>query len=216
MPPAGDLRHEAEIASGRAGEGIVDWRVDISSATSREGRRPDLVLEIRDVTRERRERRELADLLDQVREVNGRLLDASLREAELAERAAAASDAKSTFLATMSHELRTPLTAIIGYEELLVDGLFGPISDTQKRHLARIGVSAKHLLALIDQILTLARVEAGEEVILLEESRSRTSWTGRRRSSSRWLAPRGWRSRSRGRRGQPASGRTRPRCARSW
>jgi signal transduction histidine kinase len=168
MPPGSALLHEAEIASGRAGPGVVDWRVTISSATARDARRPDLVLEIRDITRERREQRELADLLDQLREVNGRLLDASLREAELAERAHAASEAKSTFLATMSHELRTPLTAIIGYQELLIDGLFGNLSEVQRRHLARIGVSAKHLLALIDQILTLARVEAGEEVVVLE------------------------------------------------
>jgi signal transduction histidine kinase len=68
----------------------------------------------------------------------------------------------------MSHELRTPLTAIIGYEELLIDGLFGALSDVQRRHLARIGVSARHLLSLIDQILTLARVEAGEELVRLE------------------------------------------------
>jgi signal transduction histidine kinase len=169
MPPGSALPHEAEIASGRAGPGVVDWRVTISFATARDARRPDLVLEIRDITRERREQRELADLLDQLREVNGRLLDASLREAELAEQAHAASEAKSTFLATMSHELRTPLTAIIGYEELLSDGLFGPLSELQRRHLTRIGVSARHLLALIDQILTLARVEAGEEVVLLAD-----------------------------------------------
>jgi signal transduction histidine kinase len=169
MPPGSAVPHEAEIASGRAGPGVLDWRVTVSFATSREARRPDLVLEIRDIRRERREQREVAELLDQLREVNGRLLDASLREAELAERAHAASEAKSTFLATMSHELRTPLTAIIGYEELLADGLFGPISELQGRHLARIGVSARHLLALIDQILTLARVEAGEEVVRLEE-----------------------------------------------
>jgi signal transduction histidine kinase len=148
---------------------VIDWCVTISPATSRETRWPDLVLEIRDITRERREQRELAGVLDQLREVNGRLLDASLRETELAERANAASDAKSTFLATMSHELRTPLTAIIGYQELLADGLFGPLTDLQKQHLVRIGVSAKHLLALIDQVLTLARVEAGEEVVLLED-----------------------------------------------
>lgn len=160
---------EAQIASGRSGPGVVDWSVSVSVAARRDARRPDLVLEIRDITRERREQRQLAELLDQLREVNSRLLDSSLREAELAERAEAASDAKSTFLATMSHELRTPLTAIIGYEELLADGLFGPVSELQQRHLARIKLSAKHLLSLIDQILTLARVEAGREVLGLED-----------------------------------------------
>jgi signal transduction histidine kinase len=169
IPPGSAQPHDAEIVSGCAGPGVVDWRVTISLTAGRDSRRPDLLLEIRDITRERREQHELDELLERLRDVNGRLLDASLREAELAERAHAASEAKSTFLATMSHELRTPLTAIIGYEELLADGLFGPLSDLQRRHLMRIGVSAKHLLALIDQILTLARVEAGEEVVLLED-----------------------------------------------
>jgi signal transduction histidine kinase len=169
MAAGSDVTCEAEITSGRAGPGVVDWGVTVSFTPARDARRPDLVLEIRDITRERQEQRERDQLVEQLREVNRRLLDASLRETELAERAEAASEAKSTFLATMSHELRTPLTAIIGYQALLLDGLFGPLSDVQKRHLARIGSSAKHLLALIDQILTLARVEAGGEVVVLED-----------------------------------------------
>jgi signal transduction histidine kinase len=169
LPTGNASSYQGEVASGRHGQGIVDWAVTISWTPPRDGRRPDLVLEIRDITRERREQRELTELLERLREVNGRLLDSSLREAELAERARAASDAKSTFLATMSHELRTPLTAILGYEELLADGLFGPISEVQLRHLSRIKLSAKHLLALIDQILSLARVEAGRETIALED-----------------------------------------------
>jgi len=68
----------------------------------------------------------------------------------------------------MSHELRTPLNAIIGYQNLLVDGVTGPITDTQRRQLDRIGASAHHLLMLIDEVLTLSRVEAGKEVIHLE------------------------------------------------
>ena len=63
----------------------------------------------------------------------------------------------------MSHELRTPLAAIIGYGELLSDGITGPINDEQKRQLGRIRASANHLLSIIDEILTLARMEAGKE-----------------------------------------------------
>jgi signal transduction histidine kinase len=169
MPTGHASPCQGEVASGRSGPGIVDWAVTISSTPHRDGRRPDLVLEIRDITRERGEQRELTELLERLREVNGRLLDSSLREADLADRARAAGDAKSTFLATMSHELRTPLTAILGYEELLADGLFGPVSDVQLRHLSRIKLSAKHLLALIDQILSLARVETGRETMALED-----------------------------------------------
>ena len=84
--------------------------------------------------------------------------------AEHAQREAlAASRAKSDFLARMSHELRTPLAAIIGYGELLADGITGPINEEQKRQLHRIRSSANHLLAIIDEILTLARMEAGKE-----------------------------------------------------
>jgi signal transduction histidine kinase len=74
-----------------------------------------------------------------------------------------ASRAKSDFLAVMSHELRTPLNAIIGYASLLSDGVTAPVSDAQKTQLERIKGSASHLVGLIDEILTLSRIEAGRE-----------------------------------------------------
>ena len=86
--------------------------------------------------------------------------------AEQAQREAlAASRAKSDFVARMSHELRTPLAAIIGYGELLADGITGPVNEEQKRQLQRIRASANHLLSIIDEILTLARTEAGKESV---------------------------------------------------
>lgn len=87
----------------------------------------------------------------------------AIDNAQLYRAAVAANDAKSTFLASMSHELRTPLTAIIGYEELLADGITGPVTDSQRQQLGRIKASATHLLGLIDEILTFSRVEAGSE-----------------------------------------------------
>ncbi|MFL5560394.1 MAG: PAS domain-containing sensor histidine kinase [Gemmatimonadaceae bacterium] len=87
----------------------------------------------------------------------------AIENAQLYRAAVAASEAKSSFLAAMSHELRTPLTAIIGYEELLADGITGPVTDPQRHQLGRIKASATHLLALIDEILTYSRVEAGSE-----------------------------------------------------
>jgi signal transduction histidine kinase len=80
-----------------------------------------------------------------------------------------ANSAKSEFLAVMSHELRTPLTAIIGYEELLSDGITGPVTDPQKTQLGRIKASAGHLLELIDQILTFSRVEVGREQVSVSD-----------------------------------------------
>ena len=87
----------------------------------------------------------------------------AIENAQLYRAALAASEAKSSFLAAMSHELRTPLTAIIGYEELLADGITGPVTDPQRHQLGRIKASATHLLGLIDEILTYSRVEAGSE-----------------------------------------------------
>jgi signal transduction histidine kinase len=102
-------------------------------------------------------------------EVNQRLVVAALHEQELKERAEEASKAKSAFLATMSHELRTPLNAIIGYASLLDDEVWGPIQPEQHTHIARLKTSARHLLTLINDVLTLARVEADKEVVYVDE-----------------------------------------------
>ncbi len=74
----------------------------------------------------------------------------------------AASRHKSEFLAHMSHELRTPLNAILGFSDLLRDQTFGPFKEVQARYLGHIHTSGKHLLALINDLLDLAKVEAGK------------------------------------------------------
>jgi len=71
------------------------------------------------------------------------------------------SSQKSRFLATMSHELRTPLNAIIGFSEVLERRIFGPLNERQGRYVTDIVESGRHLLALIDDILDLAKVETG-------------------------------------------------------
>jgi signal transduction histidine kinase len=74
-----------------------------------------------------------------------------------------ANAAKRDFLAVMSHELRTPLQAVIGYADLLQLGVSGPVTAPQREQLGRIRGSAEHLVSLIDQILTFARLEAGAQ-----------------------------------------------------
>jgi len=82
--------------------------------------------------------------------------------------AESANGAKGDFLAVMSHELRTPLSAIMGYQELLADGITGPVNEQQAQQLGRIKASARHLLSLIDEILTFTRIDAGREEVNIE------------------------------------------------
>lgn len=78
------------------------------------------------------------------------------------QRAEAADRVKSTFLATMSHELRTPLNSIIGFTGILLQELAGPLNEEQRRQLDMVRDSSRHLLALINDVLDISRIEAGE------------------------------------------------------
>ena len=89
--------------------------------------------------------------------------------ADKSEQLALASEHKSQFLANMSHELRTPLNAILGYAELLVDGVYGQLPDRPRGVLERIQNNGKHLLALINDVLDLAKIEAGRLTLTLED-----------------------------------------------
>jgi len=75
--------------------------------------------------------------------------------------------AKSEFLANMSHELRTPLNSINGFSEVLYDEIFGSLNEKQKKYVNNVLVSGKHLLLLINQILDMAKVEAGKMKLAL-------------------------------------------------
>ncbi|AKG53521.1 sensory transduction histidine kinase [Dehalogenimonas sp. WBC-2] len=112
------------------------------------GKERTILLAIEDITK----RKEIEEGLEKAHE------DLTELAAEL-ERTARV---KSEFLANMSHELRTPLNSINGFSEVLYDETFGPLNEKQKQYVNNVLTSGKHLLLLINQILDMAKVEAGK------------------------------------------------------
>lgn len=100
----------------------------------------------------------------------GRRAAVAVDNARLFEQALAANQAKSDFLAVISHELRTPLNAIMGFTDLLAAGIPDPLTDAQAKQVARIDASARHLLELIDEILTFTRTETGREEVQYQKA----------------------------------------------
>ena len=112
------------------------------------GKERIILLAIEDIT----ERREIENGLEKAHE-DLKELAAELKRTALV---------KSEFLANMSHELRTPLNSINGFSEVLYDETFGSLNEKQKKYVNNVLTSGKHLLLLINQILDMAKVEAGK------------------------------------------------------
>jgi signal transduction histidine kinase len=153
-PPARSLRHGetvegAEVALPREDGSTVVFLLHTSPVRDAAGRIVAAVALWTEVTEARRAAAESRDLLGREREA---------REEE----AQAADTAKSSFLASMSHEIRTPINAIMGYTDLLDLGLSGPVTEAQHAQLARVRESSRHLLSLVNEVLDVAKIDAGE------------------------------------------------------
>ncbi|CAA9307101.1 MAG: hypothetical protein AVDCRST_MAG89-871, partial [uncultured Gemmatimonadetes bacterium] len=126
-------------------------------------------LVLHDVTHLRETQAELetqaAELQSQAAELEMVNVDLAERSADL-ERALAT---RSRFYAAMSHELRTPINAVIGYTELILEGIFGPVDERQRDALQRSARAARHLLELVNDVLDLAKIEAGRIEVEVEE-----------------------------------------------
>jgi len=145
-----------QVAAAKIGSGALDERIAVSS-------RDELgVLAGEFNQMAARLQASYAGLEQQVaertQELAGALAELDAKSHELE----AASNHKSAFLANMSHELRTPLNAISGFSQALRKQLFGEINEKQAEYLDDILASARHLLSLIDDVLDLAKVEAGQ------------------------------------------------------
>jgi signal transduction histidine kinase len=95
-------------------------------------------------------------------EAENALRTANAKLALATQRAQHADSSKSAFLATMSHELRTPLNSIIGFSGVLLQELAGPLNAEQKKQLGMVRDSSRHLLALVNDVLDISKVEAGQ------------------------------------------------------
>jgi PAS domain S-box-containing protein len=113
--------------------------------------------------RARKERAEaMTELLRTQLELEERVRQRTAELQKAKEAAESADRLKSAFLATMSHELRTPLNSIIGFTGIIAQGLAGPLNEEQRKQLGMVQNSARHLLALINDVLDISKIEAGQ------------------------------------------------------
>jgi PAS domain S-box-containing protein len=133
--------------------------------TTYQERPADLVI-IRDITERKQAQKALIQAYDQLE------IKVAERTAELAvakERAEESDRLKSAFLAAMSHELRTPLNSIIGFTGIILQELVGPLNHEQVKQLTMVQDSAYHLLSLINDVLDLSKIEAGQLAVACED-----------------------------------------------
>jgi PAS domain S-box-containing protein len=139
----------------------TEFSVDINLSPFQGETAPGVICVIRDVS-DRKAVEEQVRMLNSNLEQRTRDLAATNTELEIRNREVEkANRLKSNFLATMSHELRTPLNSMIGFSDLLAEQTAGPLTQKQERFVEHIRESSRHLLALVNDILDLSKIEAG-------------------------------------------------------
>ena len=148
-----DYEFQFKTRSGKLGYALINTRIIEQSGEKY------LLTKITDITDRKRAEEELFKLNAELEQ----RVTQRTHELEIAKDCAESADrVKSAFLATMSHELRTPLNSIIGFTGVLLQGLAGPLNAEQTKQMGMARDSARHLLALINDVLDISRIEAGQ------------------------------------------------------
>jgi signal transduction histidine kinase len=148
--------------AGRIGSGDLSRRIDVKTRDEFEALAADFNHMADQLQRSH------ADLEHRVEERTEALGRSVAELRALGVKLEAASQHKSQFLANMSHELRTPLNAVLGYTELMLDGIYGPMPQKAREVLERVQFNGRHLLGLINNVLDLSKIEAGQIVLNIE------------------------------------------------
>ncbi|MFC2020916.1 ATP-binding protein [Chloroflexota bacterium] len=142
-------------------DGEIIWALETVTSIHYKGKRATLGNFI-DITERKRMEQELQERNERLDAQNEELIAQRQELIEKTEEVERATRLKSEFLANMSHELRTPLNVIIGFSELMMDGVPGKINSDQKQCLADVLASGQHLLGLINDVLDISKIESGK------------------------------------------------------